>query len=205
VESPLTFACATEPLSDPILHDIGLGSDIPFYTVDTPYLWGRQTHDRRMIFGAGLIYRAPEELERLDLDAAEPAAVLARLEARVLRLHPALRDVQITHRWGGPIGIPQGGMPLIGRLPQAPAILVAGLLLAVSALRGGDTCGAALLCRDDRRLADCRGCAYRGDGNWHSHHGHRLRRDLHAFVRRIPFLDRCHFRLDWLQVGELGL
>jgi len=126
VESSLTFACATEPLSDTILHDIGLGSDIPFYTVDTPYLWGRQTHDRRMIFGAGLIYRAPEELERLDLDAAEPAAVLARLEARVLRLHPALRDVQITHRWGGPIGIPQGGMPLIGRLPQAPAILVAG-------------------------------------------------------------------------------
>jgi gamma-glutamylputrescine oxidase len=126
VESSLTFACATEPLSDSTLHEVGLGRDIPFYTVDTPYLWGRQTQDRRMIFGAGLTYRAPEELEGLDLDAAEPAAVLARLEARVRGLHPALRDVRVTHRWGGPIGIPQGGMPLIGSLPQAPAIFVAG-------------------------------------------------------------------------------
>ena len=41
VESSLTFACATEPLSDSTLDDIGLGRDIPFYTVDTPYLWGR--------------------------------------------------------------------------------------------------------------------------------------------------------------------
>jgi glycine/D-amino acid oxidase-like deaminating enzyme len=126
VESSLTFACATEPLTDSTLHELGLGSAIPFYTVDTPYLWGRETQDRQMVFGAGLTYRAPEELERLDLGAAEPAAALARLETRVRQLHPALRDVQITHRWGGPIGIPQGGMPLIGSLPQAPAILVAG-------------------------------------------------------------------------------
>jgi glycine/D-amino acid oxidase-like deaminating enzyme len=126
VESSLTFACATEPLSDSTLHDVGLGPAIPFYTVDTPYLWGRQTRDRRMIFGAGLTYGPPEELEQLSLNAAEPAAVLARLETRVHRLHPALRDVRVTHRWGGPIGIPQGGMPLIGSLPQAPSILVAG-------------------------------------------------------------------------------
>jgi gamma-glutamylputrescine oxidase len=126
VESSLTFACATEPLSDSTLDDLGLGRAIPFYTVDTPYLWGRETQDRQMIFGAGLTYRAPEELERLDLDAAEPAAALGRLETRVRRLHPALRDVRFTHRWAGPIGIPQGGMPLIGSLPQAPAILVAG-------------------------------------------------------------------------------
>jgi glycine/D-amino acid oxidase-like deaminating enzyme len=126
VESSLTFACATEPLSDATLHELGLGNGIPFYTVDTPYLWGRETQDRRMIFGAGLTYRAPEDLEQLSLDAAEPAAVLARLESRVRRLHPALSVVRVTHRWGGPIGIPQGGVPLIGSVPQAPAILVAG-------------------------------------------------------------------------------
>jgi glycine/D-amino acid oxidase-like deaminating enzyme len=126
VESSLTFACATEPLSDSTLHDLGLERAIPFYTVDTPYLWGRETKDRRMIFGAGLTYGSPEELEQLSLNGAEPAAVLARLETRVHRLHPALREVRVTHRWGGPIGIPQGGMPLIGSLPQAPSILVAG-------------------------------------------------------------------------------
>lgn len=126
VQSALTFACATGPLSDSILQDIGLGLAIPFYTIDTPYLWGRLTQDRRMVFGAGLAYRTPPQLERLDLDAAEPAAALARLEARVRRLHPALSDAPIEHRWGGPIGIPQGFVPLIGSLPQAPEILVAG-------------------------------------------------------------------------------
>ena len=126
VQSALTFACATEPLSDSVLHDIGLGLAIPFYTVDTPYLWGRQTHDRRMIFGAGLVYRTPQELEQLELDAAEPAAALARLEARIRRLHPALSNKPITHRWAGPIGIPQGLEPLIGSLPRAPGILLAG-------------------------------------------------------------------------------
>jgi glycine/D-amino acid oxidase-like deaminating enzyme len=125
VESSLTFACATEPLSDATVQDLGVGSSIPFYTVDTPYLWGRETRDRRMIFGAGLTFGLPEELERLDLNADEPAAALARLETRVRRLHPALSDVRVTHRWGGPIGIPERGMPLCGSLPQAPEILVA--------------------------------------------------------------------------------
>ena len=62
VESSLTFACATEPLSDSTLDDLGLAHAIPFYTVDTPYLWGRETQDRRMIFGAGLTYARREEL-----------------------------------------------------------------------------------------------------------------------------------------------
>lgn len=126
VQSALTFACATEPLSIDILDEIGLGAGIPFYTVDTPYLWGRQTQDRRVIFGAGLTYGPPEVLEGVDLDAAEPAAALARLEARVHRLNPALREMRITHRWAGPVAIPADGVPLIGHLPQAPAILVAG-------------------------------------------------------------------------------
>ena len=126
VQSALTFACATEPLSDSILHDIGLGLAIPFYTVDTPYLWGRQTQDQRMIFGAGLAYRTPPQLEQLELDAAEPAAALARLETRIRHLHPALSNASIAHRWAGPIGIPQGLVPLIGSLPRALGILLAG-------------------------------------------------------------------------------
>jgi gamma-glutamylputrescine oxidase len=126
VKSALTFACATEPLDRSVLDDLGLAAAVPFYTIDTPYLWGRQTEDRRMIFGAGLTYHAPEDLEQLGLGAAEPAGALDRLEARIHRLHPALRDVHVTHRWAGPVGIPPDGVPLVGSLPQAPAVLVAG-------------------------------------------------------------------------------
>jgi glycine/D-amino acid oxidase-like deaminating enzyme len=79
-----------------------------------------------MIFGAGLAHRTPQQLQQLELDAAEPAAALTRLEARIRRLHPALSYASIAHRWAEPVGIPQGLVPLIGSLPQAPGILLAG-------------------------------------------------------------------------------
>ena len=126
LQSALTFACATEPLSESTRAQIGLAAGIPFYTVDTPYLWGRSIDDGRVIFGSGLTYDTGERLERLAIDAAAPAAALARLEARVRGLHPALAEVRITHRWGGPIAIPRGGAPLVGVHPRASRLLVAG-------------------------------------------------------------------------------
>ena len=126
VRSALTFACATAPLDDSVIADIGLGPGIPFYTLDVPYLWGRVVRGGQVIFGAGLSFGAPRQLERLAVDAGEPREVLAHLEARVRGLHRALREVPITHRWAGPIAIPQDMAPLVGRLPGAPALLIAG-------------------------------------------------------------------------------
>ena len=126
LQSALTFACATEPLSKSVLEEIGLGAGIPFYTVDTPYLWGRISDEGRVIFGSGLTYDTAKRLENVAIDGAEPASTLARLEARVRGLHPALREVHITHRWAGPIAIPQGGVPLVGSHPRASILLVAG-------------------------------------------------------------------------------
>ncbi len=126
VQSALTFACATAPLDSRTIDEIGLGAGMPFYTIDTPYLWGRLMADGGVIFGAGLAWGAAEQLEMLDLAAADAALALARLEARVHRLHPALANVRIAWRWAGPIGIPRGMVPLVGRLPDAPAVLLAG-------------------------------------------------------------------------------
>jgi gamma-glutamylputrescine oxidase len=126
VESALTFALATAPLAPSVIDEIGLGAGFPFYTIDTPYLWGRLMPDGGVIFGSGLAYGRPRELESLDLEAADAAAALARLEARVRKLHPALRKVRVANRWAGPIGIPRGMVPLVGPMPDAPAVLVAG-------------------------------------------------------------------------------
>jgi hypothetical protein len=51
------------------------------------------------------------------------------------------RDAAIAHRWAGPVGIPQGLVPLIGSLPRAPRILLAsgyaGHGVALSIRMGG--------------------------------------------------------------------
>lgn len=126
LSSSLTYACATEPLDADAIAALGLAAGIPFYTADLPYLWGRTTADSRVIFGSGLVFGAPAELETLDAASGESRAVLDRLEQRVRGLHPKLRDVGIPARWGGPIAFTEDGVPILGRHPRCDRILVAG-------------------------------------------------------------------------------
>jgi len=123
----LTMAIATEPLTDPDLQAIGLGENKPFYTVDLPYLWGRTLRNNSAIFGCGLVYvKNWRELDRLDVRSGEPARLLASLEDRVRGLHPVLRHVKITHRWGGPILFPNDGRLFFHAHPLSPNAIVLG-------------------------------------------------------------------------------
>lgn len=126
VTSAFTFACATEPLAPAVLETVGLAAGTPFYTIDLPYLWGRPLADGRVVFGSGLIFLAPDQLERFDIAQEEPQALLARLESRVRKLHPALENIGFSARWAGPVAIPENFTPIIGRMRQAPQVLVAG-------------------------------------------------------------------------------
>jgi glycine/D-amino acid oxidase-like deaminating enzyme len=124
----LTLALATEPLSPEQITVLGLGSRRPFYTVDLPYLWGRVLKDNAVIFGAGLVEpRAGESLHQIDVHTGAGAERLAWLESRVRALHPALENVRITHRWGGPILLTEGARPVFRPHPSlAPVTLLAG-------------------------------------------------------------------------------
>ena len=126
LSSALTFACVTQSLDASTMREIGLAAGIPFYTLDLPYLWGRQLDNRQVMFGAGLFVAPPEELERADIETGEPAAILARLQARIRKLNPALSDVPFVAGWCGPIAFPHHHAPLIGHLPGSPSILFAG-------------------------------------------------------------------------------
>jgi glycine/D-amino acid oxidase-like deaminating enzyme len=108
------------------MSEIGLGARIPFYTRDLPYLWGRVAADDSVVFGSGLTYERPRGLETVNIAAEGPRAILARLEARVHRLHPALAGVDIAARWAGPIAFTEDAVPLLGALPGAPKVFVAG-------------------------------------------------------------------------------
>jgi len=126
MKSALTIACATAKVDPEQLQEIGLAGGIPFYTIDTPYLWGRLVGDGRIVFGAGLAFGSPDELEKLDLDAPEVRNQFVRLEARVRALNPALKHVNFSARWAGPIAFADDMRPILGRLPDAPQIFVAG-------------------------------------------------------------------------------
>ena len=126
LRSSLTFAVATQPLDSGTIEAIGLGAHIPFYTADLPYLWGRTMTDGRLIFGAGLVFGSPAQLEAASVKAGDSRASLMRLQDQVRRLHPKLAQVQFSASWGGPIAFARDLVPLLGLHPSCPKVIVAG-------------------------------------------------------------------------------
>ncbi|HKV78447.1 MAG TPA: FAD-binding oxidoreductase [Candidatus Sulfotelmatobacter sp.] len=139
----LTFALATAPLSTAQLKEIGLSSRRPFYTIDFPYLWGRLLENNGVIFGAGLVppytgkpslfplgdrsnRSSTPNLRRYDVRRGEAAERLHSLEDRVRHLHPALKAVRITHRWGGPILLTEGMLPIFRNHSQSKQVVILG-------------------------------------------------------------------------------
>ena len=123
----LTMAVATEPLSPEQLSSLGLAQRKPFYTVDLPYLWGRVFDENRVIFGCGLVHLEDwRQLLTLDVAEGRAAELLADLERRVRNLHPALHDVHLTHRWGGPILIADNWKPVFRRHAEHRNVIVLG-------------------------------------------------------------------------------
>lgn len=116
----LTLAVATEPVTTEQLAQIGLAERKPFYTVDLPYLWGRVCENNSIIFGAGLV-QAPhsDDLNDVDISAAEVPQIFDSLETRVRGLHPAVKSVRFTHRWGGPILFRDSWKPIFMWHPEA--------------------------------------------------------------------------------------
>jgi glycine/D-amino acid oxidase-like deaminating enzyme len=128
-EPKFTLATATAPFTEAQLGELGLSSGKPFYTVEMPYLWGRLLSGGRIIFGAGLVHLKDwRELDSLDIAAGQPPEMFARFEQRVRKFHPVLREVEFTHRWGGPILVGAGWdmRPIFRRHAQSSRALVLG-------------------------------------------------------------------------------
>jgi glycine/D-amino acid oxidase-like deaminating enzyme len=126
-EPKFTLAVATEPLTGAQRAALGLEAGKPFYTIDFPYLWGRQIPTGGVIFGSGLVHPNDwRELADLDIAAGEAAELIAQLEHRIPRLHPVLRHVKFTHRWGGPILFTDQWRPVFARHPRSPRAVVLG-------------------------------------------------------------------------------
>jgi glycine/D-amino acid oxidase-like deaminating enzyme len=126
-QSKFTLALATEPLGEEQLSEIGMASRKPFYTVDFPYLWGRLLPTNGVIFGSGLVhFKDWREVHALEIGSGEAGELMARLERRVHGLHPVLRDVKVTHCWGGPILVAAEWRPIFARHQKSADAFVLG-------------------------------------------------------------------------------
>ncbi len=119
----LTLALATAPIDAATREAIGLR--LPFYTVDLPYLWGRALGDC-LVFGSGLVFPSGNDVRETRADGDDARAIFVRLEQRVRGLHPALADVVVERRWGGPIAFRPTRAPVLTRHPDDDRIVVTG-------------------------------------------------------------------------------
>ncbi len=102
---------ATEQIPQPIWDEIGLARRETFSDYRHLFIYGQRTQDDRLAFGGrGAPYhygsRVAAGYDRND-------GVHAALRRSIIELFPRLRDVSITHRWGGPIGVPRDWYPSV--------------------------------------------------------------------------------------------
>jgi glycine/D-amino acid oxidase-like deaminating enzyme len=94
---------ATAPLPDRVWDEIGLRSRETFTDFRHLIIYGQRTADGRMVFGGR---GAPYHLgSRIRAEYDRVPRVFSALEQTLAELFPVLRGAEITHRWGGPLGI----------------------------------------------------------------------------------------------------
>ncbi|MDN4546206.1 FAD-binding oxidoreductase [Pseudomonas sp. C32] len=99
---------ATEPLSAATWDEIGLSRGQAFSEASRQVTYGQRTADNRLIFGARGGYQFAGQL-RHDFDLSTDEKELRRYLFG--ELFPQLKNVQITHAWGGNLGMSRRFQP----------------------------------------------------------------------------------------------
>ncbi|MDO9398692.1 MAG: FAD-binding oxidoreductase [Herbiconiux sp.] len=96
---------ATEPLPEDVWEELGIEHGTTFSDYRHLLVYGQRTADDRFAFGGrGARYHwgssIKPEYDRVD-------RVFGHLERTLGDLFPAARGAEVTHRWGGPLGVPR--------------------------------------------------------------------------------------------------
>jgi glycine/D-amino acid oxidase-like deaminating enzyme len=103
---------ATEPLGADVWDEIGLRERETFADDRHMVVYGQRTVDDRIAFGgrgAPYAFGSGIDSRREQLESAHE-----RIAATLLELLPMLRGVELTHRWGGVLGVPRNWRPSVG-------------------------------------------------------------------------------------------
>jgi glycine/D-amino acid oxidase-like deaminating enzyme len=96
---------ATEPLADSFWNEIGIEHGMTFTDYRHLLIYGQRTADNRFAFGGrGARYHWGSVI-RPEFDRAP--RVFEHLRRALVDLFPAAKDAKVTHRWGGPLGVPR--------------------------------------------------------------------------------------------------
>ena len=100
-----SLVTATEPIPDAMWDEIGLKERETFGDYRRLIIYGQRTADNRMVFGGrGAPYHFGS---RIAPEFDRDNAIFAELERSLVELFPVLQRTKITHRWGGPLGVPR--------------------------------------------------------------------------------------------------
>lgn len=103
---------ATEPLPAAVWSEIGLADRATFADERHLTIYGQRTRDGRLAFGGrGARYHYASRV-RPAFDRDE--SVHRKLREILLDLFPVLSDVEVTHSWGGNLGVPRDWFPSVG-------------------------------------------------------------------------------------------
>jgi glycine/D-amino acid oxidase-like deaminating enzyme len=103
---------ATAPLPESAWEQIGLAGRPTFGDLRHLIIYGQRTADGRLAFGGR---GAPYHLGSAIRPAFDQVpAVHEAIRRTLAELFPVLADVPVTHRWGGPIGVPRDWCASVG-------------------------------------------------------------------------------------------
>jgi len=113
---------ATEPLPEELWKEIGLAERETLGDGRRVVIYAQRTADGRLAFGGRAGYHFRSGI-RERFQAHDPR--FASIHRTLLQLFPQLEDVVITHRWGGPLGVPRNWRPSVS-LDRATGLAHAG-------------------------------------------------------------------------------
>jgi len=96
---------ATEPLTDAVWDEVGIAHGQTFTDYRHLIVYGQRTADNRFAFGGrGAPYHFGS---RVDPAYDRAPGVFRHLAATLAELFPQLPRFEVTHTWGGPLGVPR--------------------------------------------------------------------------------------------------
>ncbi len=102
---------ATEPLPDDVARSVGFEKRQVFADYGHMVIYGQRTADGRVTLGGrGAPYHYGSAI-RPDFDQDD--VVHGHLARLLVELFPQLTGVRITHKWGGPLGVPRDWRPSV--------------------------------------------------------------------------------------------